>query len=136
MTTYEKLHSRIVELVPEIVELKFGCGVEYKNYPARGEVIYVQQDEVYTNMDVTTPKKAHLFKIIGRPITLEDVLMAIGEFSKNNNIDVGKLLEVRSDMPYQAMALVAAIVEKWHLGKPLEQQDEETLLFIGKILEI
>ena len=25
---------------------------------------------------------------------------------------------------------------RWKLGKPLEQQDEETLLFIGKILEV
>ena len=136
MTTYEKLHSRIVELIPEIEELKFGCFVErfgriyhivsrqtfgkvlttYTCVDEHGDTHYVAEEEVK--------------KIIGRPITYEDIVVAIKR-------RCGVPDKERADlMQTAAGASCLAVGNRWHWQKPLEQQDEETLLFIDKILEI
>ena len=138
MTTYEKLRSRIVELVPEIVELKFGCRLKSLD----SEAVFITSENQYQTRSFLHSghnicyqfQKSEFekeYEIIGRPITLEDILRAIGRRSDT--------WHVAGDGAFCCLNQVTGQFERvaqWHLGKPLEQQDEETLLFIAKILEI
>ena len=125
MTTYEKLRSRIVELIPEIVELKFGCEIERWSDSEKCFVTQVDERGMVEYFHPTIPDPAalleHEFEIIGRPITLEDCMRAMN--SELYRFDDFYLTDSEDNSV------------KWIPGKPLEQQDEETLLFISKILE-
>ena len=134
MNTYEKLRSRIVELVPEIVELRLGCEVIAHNRLFTYTSPRLGGDGVHVLTDSNAPdiiERGDITKIIGRPITLEDVLMAMQRSGLEiplvivNYYKSGVIILKRSEEPGV----------EWHLGLPLEQQDEETLLFISKILE-
>jgi hypothetical protein len=92
MKNYNKLVAKIQEAVPEIMELKFGCEViwnkeKYTMFMDGGVSCDEEADNNFiriTNFKrygEAYPKKKDV-KILGRPITLEDVLVAI---NKNNN---------------------------------------------------
>jgi hypothetical protein len=63
-------------------------------------------------------------KIIGRPITLEDCFQAMVANHANKTI-------MASDRTLQN-----DVLRKWHLNKPLEEQSEETIAFIGRALGV
>lgn len=87
MTKLEQLTKRIQELVPEIMEFKFGCKIKFspkdglKSYSKKSiEGFFVEQIE---GTCITVQSEGHLFYYIhkfqnlGREITLEDVLKAL-----------------------------------------------------------
>ena len=104
MTNLEKLTQRIHKLVPEILELKFGCEVEekpafgsaFRNHePLSGKWIATVQDRTGawmfpSDIGFVRVKESELLKwhtILGRTITLADVLRAIKEKSGTPTID-------------------------------------------------
>ena len=112
MTTYEQVKQKIIAKVPEIMELKFGCevlwsyehqigGVRSRGGVCRfrrvkkGKVTYVHyyqgvpsgEDTSYACVvfeRAITVRKIPVFdlKILGRTITIADVLRAINETNK------------------------------------------------------
>ena len=137
MTTYEKLHSRIVELIPDIKKLELGCEVIAHNRLFTYTSPRLGGDGVHVLTDSNAPdiiERGDITEIIGRPITLEDVLMAMDKANFHESPE----LTCEGQFAYYEPELGEFCLtgKWWHLGKPLEQQDEETLLFISKILEI
>lgn len=137
MTKLNELKEKITEAVPEIMELKFGCEIEtetlkYKHCKScyqelreeKKEIIWSinyfikqKKDEIYLfnyldNFQRIDIKEVNL-RIIGRPITLEDVLVA-----EKTNLVINRM----------------KIVEKWQLNKSLSEQSKETIDFLHKLL--
>lgn len=76
------IREKVIEVVPEIVELKMGCDVEIvigslacpativqKNYAGNWLVLIAGQTATY--------KAKQIYKIIGRPIRLAEILLTV-----------------------------------------------------------
>ena len=109
----EQLKERIIELVPEIGELKFGCEVLLENNVKRTISGSDNRGYYQTLESDLTLVEDGIEEIIGRPITLEDVLRAIDE---------------RWETP-------RSLLQIWQLGKPLDDQPEEVIDFLKEILK-
>lgn len=84
MTPLQTLKHAIQVACPEIMELKFGCEVEYNgkiySYCGAGKAPMVFFRENYQGLDVVLPLPQ--YKILGRPIGLSEVLRAVGSLKK------------------------------------------------------
>ena len=142
MTKLEQLKKKIVEKVPEIMELKFGCKVwiddskkdgEYSIWEYIGDIdIYSNQDTIWkclystfaTNIWSNFQLEGKPYVILGREITLADVLRAIDD--KINS---------RSFKVYPNGLLEHGVKEvKWNFSQPLSGQSEETIDFLLTLL--
>jgi len=135
MNKYEEVKKEIVKVVPSIMELGFGC--EYLdlhnrkqifiNKAGRGEHRYLTEEGMFGEM-----LNINMREILGRPITLEDVLIAIDKISKprGNNyfIDTkGSFYKTNED-------LYDIFLGNWQLGKPLHSQSQEVIDFLYELL--
>jgi hypothetical protein len=79
MTRTERLNAirqACIRENPEIVELKFGCAVEF-DWGASATVVSVHADgSLYTTWGKSKVPRKHVKVIVGRPIRLADVLLA------------------------------------------------------------
>ena len=120
----EKIREIIIKAVPEIVELKWGCVIEWLG-PKR--IVYKDEEGIlyyWSGSSALNPfHKNRIEKIIGRPITLEDVLVAVDRQVLIGNGETLSYLD-----------LVSFIYDKWQLNKTLEDQDEPTIDFLYKLL--
>jgi hypothetical protein len=129
MTKLQEIRAKVIETVPEIIELKPGCIVEgvyaskdnprkYVQYVRKsGTLSYICHSK--TGKEVIYPIKST--RIIGRTIRLADILLAM----KENDAS-----------PLQMHDFLCRVVYgKWNLRTDdLDQQSEETLTFIHSIL--
>ena len=142
--THEETIKRIQELVPSIMELEFGCevdtGVKRIVLEKRGNRI-----QTYAGGIVFTNKIEQLgnFQILGKPITLAVVMLAIAtEFNPKNtstflSIDSnGEFCwTTTTDLRGGTMKITEPIVS-WNLSKDnFNDQSEETKTFIGGLLD-
>lgn len=148
MKDLQQLKSVIQAAVPSIMELKFGCEVKvlfddsdyYGKVPKewvkttinevspKGVVIRVISKQI-NDIDVAKRTEAGELKILGRPITLADVLLALqgkvefitpyGEFT--NIQDYGQ---------------TEVCVAHWDLTKTFDDQSQEFYDFISKVLGV
>ena len=146
MTPKEKLtaiENKIKEAVPEILELKFGCKV--RNLWASES--NPDRDYLLTGIDVSTgisiessltikrgmtplDDGSPSFEILGRDITLEDCLFAIGKTERMVAIDVtGEFIEAGGLYGGHNRCDVY-----WSFGKPLHLQDPSVWEFLYSIL--
>ncbi|KKN06989.1 hypothetical protein LCGC14_1071790 [marine sediment metagenome] len=128
----EKIRSACIKANKEIVELKFGCEVvvSTKKMGAQKTVIkgFLSGGGFMTSFG-ETPEES-IIKIIGRPIHLADVLLAMSktadttvEFYANDGITS---INCRyNDTPYSI---------DWNLKETLENQELPTLQFIADLL--
>jgi hypothetical protein len=127
VNNYEQLKKVIQEANPEIMELKFGCEVIYEEKKCK----YLHHVEGWFDvllppnydkgiLQVTNPK----LKILGRPIRLADVLLALDELLvKENSGNRG-----RTERTMQ-------ILDYWNLKDDnLDHQSEETKQFLIDLL--
>jgi hypothetical protein len=140
----EEVRAKVIEAVPDILELKFGCRVVWRTIPG----IYVGEnfagnDIVY--MDFGRQAKityGEFEEIIGRPITLSDVLIAI---KKNIGLyddtpcrpyPYDATLEEQEDVRIHNTAVERWMImlKTWNLTKNYEDQSEATLRFIHSII--
>lgn len=139
MTNTEKLQQlteAIIELVPEIKDLKFGCkvmGIDGIESICLG-MDMVQQHIFFWNETLgicTNIKDEHIDKITGRDITLADVLLAINRIPQMClKFDVwtdGTLLAEWDDRDVDDLP-------KWDLTKPLHLQEQETINFLHDVI--
>lgn len=134
-TALQELTALIVEKVPEIMELKRGCYIQEKktgimrmvtwSYPLAKDGVYSGVEHIALGEDSSSPwwdrannkeLKKH-FIVIGRPITLEDILIAC-------------------DFDDAAIAGIASVVTIWQLGKALSQQSPELHSFLLSLLKL
>lgn len=156
MTNLSKLRAAIIEAVPEIVELKPGCQVmlgDYDNGVVVAEIgichrhktwagcqnyegleeceyddgvhIAFVSDEGYSTIDKKTSDIAD-YNILGRPITLADVLRAVGMKKSIYLKTLGEQLRLVDESGGE--------LEWWDLTKNLDDQSPETIDFLTSVL--
>lgn len=137
MTPQEQLaiiKQKVIEAVPSILDLKFGCEVQYKwdnkpkyivvgtfevsekNTPTQVECREIDGRKYDTVLSVDT------LEIIGRPIQLSDVLLAIKENSYHEIYTASWWVNVNT------------LIFKWNLLLPLDGQSEEVWAFLAELL--
>ena len=147
----KQLKEKIIELVPEIKELNIGCVVLFEDHKIRlvenTFPKYLFVDELgwrYYGIKENNKLKAIIpsssngegireFKIIGRPITLEDVLRAI-EKKPDKGEDIDDYILKTNGEIYLFMMSPIKKMAQWQLGKPLDDQLEEVIAFLKEVL--
>ena len=155
MTVYEQLKQTLLKATSkehreEIMELKFGCEVKAKNPNLINDVhIYcgldLYRDGNYIAMLydgacvsmclVDTTKEKHGIEILGRPINLEDVLIALPDKYSHGvkcykpfGLTIGEQILFIDSKDGKTTA-------KWTLGQPAHLQSDETLIAITNLLK-
>lgn len=136
-TYIQNIREKCVLANPEIVALKFGCKVE--NFLKGTAIIlkvhkYQGESDCY---DVAYYKLPELivertpfnnWKILGRDITLADVLLAVEKNALKN-------LEERGIIPSPRVSLFGRIADKWDFFCPLHEQSETVLQLVSQSLD-
>lgn len=128
----EKIREKCIEANPSIMELKFGCETDY------GVITGI--DGVRLKLDCTEryvskgQVERGVAKIIGRPIRLADVLLAVDEIESGYSIGTDgrfQYLDVDGNLEWCTKPYAVS----WNLkDNNLENQSEETLQFIADLL--
>lgn len=135
MTQIDQLKKAIQAAVPEILELNVNCRTD------KGTVIAVFESEgrekYLTRVSAHWPEsadgilytKSQLGEILGRPITLADVLLAISKIAQIFIIvsENGRFYKKIAIQEYEELG-------DWDLSKDLDGQSDECKAFLAKIL--
>lgn len=149
----EDIRKACIKANPEIVELKFGCNVKRYATPEIDTLVRIftdtkggfgvwlirQEPHDYdtTFRFLATREEVESWQIIGRPIRLADVLLAITQSEKNwNNEEYGCVgLEIQEDRNEAELETNEKGWAKWNLLKDnLEDQSEPTIDFLWSLL--
>ncbi len=135
---YTKLRDKIDSLLDgEIKKLQFGCKVEIKGAVGKiaNKTIAGNYLILFSEGVTTTVKHKDIKEIIGRPIILEDVIIAIElyDFDRNyklviHDYSVLDIVIVDRDLEW--------VVAEWEIGKSLEEQPDSVKKSIAEILGI
>lgn len=150
MENLQKLENKIKELVPEIMGLKPGCKIRWSQIigTVAGFDIYKCKWQFYNESNNIVPfdEKPEDGEILGRPITLEDVLISLQKKELNIEREFERCCLVTCDKELDNGMIEIAELEwkgvksgteiKWQLGKPLSEQSEETVNNLLKIFEV
>ena len=117
----QELTNKIKKILPEIDELVFGCYYKVKNRKGIFRIRSSQEVDVIRAMDI---------KIIGRDITLEDVLRCLGG-NRAYFVDSDSGCFYRSNLSKGTYEYLGF---NWQLGKPLHEQSEETIKELNKLI--
>lgn len=147
MTHLEQIRQACIKANSEIVELKFGCEFRYfeglnryghRRTPTVKYLCLNTQDEIVaylvspanTRLEI---KKDDIEEILGRPIRLADVLLAISKADENNHNKIWMKSDGRIVANFETKSLKSVV--DWDLLKDdLTQQSETTIDFIHSIL--
>lgn len=133
----DPIKAKIVELCPDIMELKFGC--EVKEHASTGDEqiyrilqkhgnFYQTQAKFREDCGVATFGENAGFRVLGSSITLSVVLRAIGIDDKTTGT---------MDKWRESAAMALDILARWNLTKDnYDDQTEETKKFIGSLLGV
>lgn len=146
----DEIKQRIVELVPEIMELKFGCLVQDPDFPRPAIVVRVfpsNPDGSYSFKtqywkegsvgNIGLDGDAKNWKILGRPIQLHDVLRAVDKSRKRD----GWEYFVTSSGTFHKINIMHAdytptALFRFDLSLDFDSQTPEVRAFIGTLLGI
>jgi hypothetical protein len=125
MELYERLKQVIAEANPEIMELKFGCQLKDKEgtWKFVGPVTFATGEYISVWRDQSGLGKGRLeeFKVLGRPIRLADVLLALGKR--------------QYEVSFNEASNTERVVEAWNLKDDnLDNQSKETKQFLIELL--
>ena len=143
----DKLREAIIKAVPEIIELKFGCKIENgyasEDNPTRigyfvEHIFRTARVNPGSHIRLTDGKRKFWevkkdndkLEIIGRPITLADVLRAI---EKLNDVH-STIMSYKKTSKMKKVSVIIDILRLWNLKEPLSGQSEETIQFLKDIL--
>lgn len=144
----DPVKAKIIELVPEIMELKFGNIIRHKPPKAlgidyRGRYVHEGRGNRYSNnarlffrgegsqTDYSLLVPLDDFENLGRPITLADVLRAIHvgkPYSYFVSIDGRFWIGEHMDYPIEKLDA------RWNLATDYDNQTQEVKTFIGSLL--
>lgn len=133
MTQYEQLKTIIQKAVPSIMALEFGCDTDYGLFVGEdkenSEYHFVKQDKVGSEDNVFYLEDVAGVKILGRPIRLADVLVAISKTKEYILVSVAGKFHKRTG-PKEYLEL-----GDWKLlDDNLDHQSEETKQFLISLL--
>lgn len=138
MTNYEKLRDRLNILLPDRLELKFGCEI-FREGSAKREFIagkfnnkiaIVKYDEfgAWMPFEVPLPPLSQSFTILGPPVSITDVLQGLGD--KYSIDGSGMVLERQfGTSSYDCAGLPMVI-----LSLPLDHKDNDAAC--GALVEL
>ncbi len=137
----EIVRAACIRAVPEIMELKFGCEV----LTQKGSGVIVVESHmvgfgrgckvILAGRTTVYEGKERDFEILGRPITLADVLRAIGNVDYQYIVSFdGHILKLRNLTETGLMTYEGTGVY-WNLALGLLDQSEPTLSFLAGILK-
>jgi hypothetical protein len=128
MTNKEKVRARIIELIPEIVELKFGCKVIYDEDDT---YICLFKEHYYSLKERCSAivSKEYL-NVIGRDITLSDVLRALNKSDKAHCVEVNTGGLFKDKGYYHKERAV------WNLKASYDNQSDELYDWLAEILGV
>ncbi len=117
----QELTNKIKKIIPEIEELDYKCRVRHNGInKSYWELIMLNKNE-------------EPFEIIGRDITLEDLLRCIGEMEDQNKLGDyiigGQFFTILNNEADDYEELFS-----WKLGNPLHEQSEETIKTLNKLI--
>ena len=141
-TKYNQLREEIIKANKDIVRLTIGCVVETERIDFCGKQLkqkwtlghYDSEGGCWRCEDNEAIEKQEIIKIIGRPISLEDCLIALSK----------ELLEKYIDIKWSANYIV--LIDNrldnvggddrciWVINKPLHQQEQETIDFLHNLI--
>lgn len=119
----EAVRAKVIEAVPEIVEAHEACG---------GRGWYAEGTSARSICACRTGK------VDTRPITLADVLRAMGDEPGEE----GVVLNTAGDMCVmtlvdgEAMRKAPGTIVRWNLALPLDEQEPEVIEFLAKVLGV
>jgi len=131
----EKKKKRIAECCPEVMELSFGCEIKLNDSAITHRLVSnVVGGNFYchnlSDQSRRFPHYTQVAEILGHPITLEHVLKAMGDTRKLWAVsDIGFFFELNLVMEIERKTGI-----RWYIGKPLEDQQSETLAFLADVL--
>ena len=137
----DKLTKRIQELVPEIMTLGLGCKVKVQIDEDEINIDYVHKLNDVGDIGVYVEGEGHtvsvfedcdFIEILGRDITLEDVLVALKDKVTNTQeyeLERGLAIFFVETEPLESEPF------KWHLNKPLHEQEKECIEKLYQILK-
>ena len=137
LSKLKQLKKEIQRLRPEIMELKFGCELLEKSINVVHTIYeFIEGIGIETdleNIDIDRFYQTKQYKIIGRPITLEDVLAVL---SQEQDYEKIWAIEVDGQFISQNQSDGSPFHESahWIYGKPLDDQSEETIEFLYKLI--
>lgn len=149
MSTKEKVIARVRELCPETMELSFGCLITFDDDVVCVLIDKPDKDGLINFMSVKENGYGGItdindVEILGHPLTLADVLMAIDKVGKTGyhiypNGDFQLNAGFNEEYPTQGYTQrVCGINDygiKWNLSKNLEEQTPEVFDFLLTVLE-
>jgi len=131
MNKYSLITKKIQEAVPEIMELKFGCKVEYKHKQDEStkvdtiiKIDYGAEFNSFRTINGYIQSEEVITKTIGKDITLEDCMIAS---------PIGILVD-RNGIFYNTKLKALNIGRAWILNTPYHLQSQSTKDFIGNLL--
>lgn len=130
MTNQQKAEQLIRERVPELQELSFGCEVRWQDgeYDINKTVIIkggAGYENYYWDNQGNKFHGEDIEEIIGHPIELHHVLMAIEKYLKEELPNASLIF-----LNQQMGSYVKPLVTKCHLDKPFNEQSEDLYQFI------
>ena len=142
MTPYEQLRAKLNELLPERLELRFGCEVTpdlTKNKFAGNSIGVLIGKDVSGRNEIKFPMSTccydknfinDRFTILGTPPTLREILRAIGKSNPNEHLvsTKGKLIQV---VGTGGMFHLMCDID---LSKPPSEWDDETIKKLNELL--
>lgn len=156
MTNLQIIKEAVWKANPSILELKFGCRVKTNIYPSYPISFTVVKEEYKTEVLVCVAHNEDhelrfihkdYVKIVGRPIHLADVLLAIKYKERKTNEELKEKIESlggRKDVEYPLFYNVMMVITKhdmdggefWKLSDDnLDHQSPETIDFIANLLK-
>ncbi|MBM7488095.1 hypothetical protein ACVWWI_006354 [Bradyrhizobium sp. USDA 3686] len=135
----EAVRAACIKATPEIVELKFGCDIRFALtdgggslatvlFSYDGDYVTASYAKFHENKAGTVSRHLNKIEIIGRPIRLADVLLAMGKPVKYMTPS-GLIGTIHKD--------VVRVISLWNLRTDgLEQQSDQTIAFISSLLTV
>lgn len=138
----QELTNKIHTLVPETMELRFGCRVRQSKTGAEGFLVGTPENENgfgywFNSENTIYPILEEHITILGHDITLETVLRALELVDSDTVMHYGIsssgeiMRDYYSKVGGRMWAYVVPERPTWHLGKPLHLQLEETITWLN-----
>lgn len=141
-----KVQNKIRELVPELMDLSFGCkyvaqlrniktGEILEGATGQDKVIGWKNGDTFINSCLAEIKEQDIIKIIGHPIHLEHVLRAI-ELCPSDEFFDGVPCITEDGEFADIYGVDSGVIDKptYNLSKPFSEQSPELYQFLAEIL--
>lgn len=141
MTQLQELTNKIHTLVPETMELRFGCKVRQSKTEVEGFLVGTPENKNgfgywFNSENTIYPILEEHITILGHDITLEDVLRAIQKSPKSSKIVVDDYGVFWNIATLENSTTSVDTKFHWEMGEPLHFQSEETIEWLNSIIKV